>query len=50
MTCSFCHRPTSASCAVLPLCAECRNQLAALSPSSPAYRWYVAAVRRALFG
>jgi len=47
--CSFCMAPAGRS-AFLPLCAQCRAQLAALSPEDGRYFWYVRAVKRALFG
>ena len=47
--CSFCAAPAGRSF-FLPLCADCRAQLAALSPEDARYFWYVRAVKRALFG
>ena len=47
--CSFCSRPSALRAGSLCLCPRCRAQLAALAPESPAYLWYAAAVRRALF-
>ena len=48
-TCSFCMRPAETKTGSLRLCEDCRIQLIQLSPQSPAYRWYVSAVKRALF-
>lgn len=47
--CSFCARPAALRAGSLCLCDHCRRQLAALAPESPAYCWYAAAVKRALF-
>ena len=47
--CSFCARPADLRTCSLCLCSHCRRQLANLTPDSPAYFWYSAAVKRALF-
>ena len=46
-TCSFCHAHTGNK---LTLCPDCEKQLLSVRADSPAYFWYVAAIRRALFG
>lgn len=50
MTCGFCRRRFGAGEARFCLCPACTAQLAALSPRRAEYPWFVAAVRRALFG
>ena len=50
MTCDFCRRRFGEGEALFCLCPACARQLAALSPRRAEYPWFVAAVRRALFG
>ena len=50
MTCDFCRRRFGEGEALFCLCPACARQLAAMSPRRAEYIWFVAAVRRALFG
>ncbi len=48
--CSFCGcADVNTRAGRLALCAPCRAALMALSPGDRRYRWFVGAVRRALF-
>ena len=50
MTCGFCRKHFGEGEALFCLCPACTAQLAAVSPWRAEYPWFVAAVRRALFG
>ena len=50
MTCGFCRRHFGAGEALFCLCPACERQLVAMSAKRAEYIWFVAAVRRALFG
>ena len=50
MTCGFCQRRFGEGEVMFCLCPACMAQLAAVSPRRAEYVWFVAAVRRALFG
>lgn len=46
--CSFCGEHATLRAGGMRLCPDCRDQLVQLSPESPAYLWYMRAVRRAM--
>ena len=50
MNCCFCHRaPADASLAnAMYLCPDCLDQLLGISPADRRYRWFIAAMRRAI--
>ena len=48
--CSFCGQKSVLRAGRLRLCDCCRAQITSVAPDSPAYGWYAAAVRRAMFG
>ena len=50
MTCEFCRKHFGAGEALFCLCPACERQLVAMSAKRAEYIWFVAAVRRALFG
>lgn len=50
MVCGFCGRRLGGDGALFALCPECEARLVRVSPARREYAWFVAAVRRALFG
>ena len=50
LSCRLCGAETNCVELTAGLCPACARQLAALSPRRAEYIWFVAAVRRALFG
>lgn len=50
MTCTFCHERFGEGEAFFCLCPECTSRLAGVAPERAEYPWFIAAVRRALFG
>lgn len=50
MVCAFCQRALGGEETAFALCPECEARLVGVSALSLEYAWFVAAVRRALFG
>ena len=50
MTCAFCQKRFAEGEALLCLCPDCAARLASVSPLRAEYPWFIAAMRRALFG
>ena len=50
MKCCFCHQSCADMARVnaIYLCPACLNQLLSVSPADRRYRWFVAAMRRAI--